>query len=133
MRRHIRNHRSIFPERLLRLFKNSFREHTDVDAGVTGRGDHGPARHGHHPNITAEGGCGAEEFDVGLVCQIIGVIADVEEGGLGGKVRILLPDFQVDISFEVEVLDCDALWMLGLVSNVCIVVAEIRKTLEWKL
>ena len=73
MRRRIHNHRGVFAERLLRLLEDGFGEHTDVDAGVACRWNHGPARDGDHPNIGAEGGRGGEEFGGGEVCEVVGV------------------------------------------------------------
>lgn len=114
MRRRIHNHGSVFSKRLLRLFEDGFGEHTDVDAGVTGGWNHRTTRDGRHPDIGAEGGGGGEELGGWEVGEIIGIVTDVKEGGLGGEAGIFFLDLQVDFGFEVEVVDHGAFCLLEL-------------------
>lgn len=113
MGRRIHNHRGVLAERLLGLLEDGFCEHTDVDAGVAGRWNHGPTRDGRHPNIGAEGGRGGEEFCGGEVCEVVSVVPDVEEGGLGREAGVFFFDLQVDLGFEVEMVDYGAFCLLG--------------------
>lgn len=113
MRRRIHHHSSILSQRLLRLFEDGLCEDADVDAGVAGGGDHGGARDWRHPDVGAVGGGGGEEFGGGEHGEVVCVVADVEEGGLGGEVGVLFFDLEVDVRFEVEVVDYGAFGLLG--------------------
>ena len=113
VRRRVHDHRGVFAERLLGLLEDGFREDADVDAGVAGGGDHGPARDGGHPDVGAKGGGGGEEFGGGEVGEVVRVVADVKKGRLGGEFGVVLFDLEVDLGFEVEVLDYGAFWLLG--------------------
>ena len=112
MRRRIHDHSSVLAERLVRLLEDGLCEDADVGADVAGGGDHGFARDGHHPEIDAVAAWVGEGFGGGEVGEVVGVVADVEEGGFGGEVGVVFFNLDVDLGFEVEMVDYGSLRFL---------------------